>query len=815
MRVLVPGCLAIVSVVLVSVQAAGPFDSAQGGAQGASSNATAPAVATQRAVLNKYCVGCHNERLKTANLLLDKLDLGRLRDHAAEAEKVVRKLRAGMMPPGGAPRPDPATREALIGWMEQELDRDALASPELPPPGLHRLNRTEYTNAIRDLLGLQIDATTFLPSDDSTHGFDNMAGALGMSPALMEAYISAAGKISRLAMGRESAASQVEFNVPEATSQMYHVEGLPFGTRGGILIKYEFPADGEYIFKVVPVNEGNMGQGNRPFGGVPGEKLEVTIDGERVHLFDWDKDMVGFAVRFGVPTPPIHVKAGLHKVGVTFLATNFAPNNHDLNYSFLRTTLETSGIQGHSFFPHVGRVRIEGPFEAPASSDTPSRRRILACRPTSEKDEETCARQTLSALARRAYRRPATPSDVGTLMEFYSLGRKDGSFDQGIEMALQRLLADTEFVYRGESEPANLAPGTSYRISDVELASRLSFFLWSSIPDDQLMNLAVQGRLRNPVVLEQQVKRMLADPRSESLVSNFTGQWLNVRAMRDVAPIATLYPDFDDTLRLAFQREAELFFGSILREDRSILDLLTADYTFVNERLALHYGIPNVYGSQFRRVALGPEHDARRGLLGKGALLTVTSQPARTSPVARGKWFLQTFLGVSPPDPPPVVPPVKPRPEDAAGNTKAPTIRQQMEEHRTNPVCASCHKIFEPIGLSLENFDAVGTWRTLDEGTPIDPSGVLGDGTTLTGVASLRDLLVRYSDQYVRVLTEKMLTYALGRGVEYPDMPLVRSIVHGAAASNYRFSSLVMGIVKSAPFQMSTKPLKPAQHAAR
>jgi hypothetical protein len=808
-RLLVAGCLMIASVMLVSGQATRP--------QGPSSFATAPALSlsTQRAVLDKYCVICHNEKLKTANLMLDKLDLARVGDHAAEAEKVVRKLRAGMMPPGGMPRPDPATREALIGWLEKELDRTALAAPYLPPPGLHRLNRTEYTNAIRDLLGLQIDATTFLPSDDSTYGFDNIAGALGMSPALMEAYLTAAEKISRLAMGRASAASQAEFNVSEGTSQNYHVEGLPFGTRGGILIKHEFPADGEYTFKVVPVNEGNMGQANRPFGHIPNEKLEVTIDGERVHLFDWDKDMeAGFAVRFGVPTPPIRVKAGLHTVGVTFLATNFAPD-HNLNNPFLRTTIETGGIPGFAFFPHVGKVRIEGPFDAPSSSETPSRGRILMCRPTSAKDEEVCARQILTTLARRAYRRPVTPSDVGTLMEFYLVGRNDGTFEQGVEVALQRLLADTEFVYRGETEPANLAPGRSYRISDVELASRLSFFLWSSIPDEELLNLAVQGRLRNPLVLEQQVRRMLADPRSEALVSNFTGQWLNVRGMRDVDPVVSLYPDFDDNLRQAFQREVELFFGSIVREDRSILDLLTADYTFVNERLALHYGIPNVYGSQFRRVTLGPAHDARRGLLGKGALLTVTSQPARTSPVARGKWFLQTFLGVSPPDPPPNVPAVKPKAEDAAGNTKAPTMRQRMEEHRASPVCASCHKIFEPIGLSLENFDAVGTWRTEDEGTPIDPSGVLVDGTTVSGVASLRGVLVRYSDQYVRVLTEKMLTYALGRGVEYPDMPLVRSIVHGATASNYRFSSLVMGIVKSAPFQMSTKPLKPVQHAAR
>ena len=765
-------------------------------------------------MLDRYCVGCHNERTKTANLLLDRLDLARLGEHAAEAERVVRKLRAGMMPPEGMPKPDPSTREALIGWLENELDRTAVGSPHLPPPGLHRLNRTEYTNAIRDLLGLQIDATTFLPPDDSTHGFDNMAEALGMSPALMEAYISAAGKISRLVMGRASAVTQAEFNVPEGTSQMYHVEGLPFGTRGGLLIRHEFPADGEYIFKIVPVNEGNMGQANRPFGAVPNEKLEITIDGERVHLFDWDKDMVGFAVRFGVPTPPIRVKAGLHTVGVTFLATTFSPNNNSFNQPFLRTTLETSGIPGYVFFPHVGKVRLEGPFNAAASSDTPSRRKILACRPASEKDEEPCARQTLSALARRAYRRPVTPSDVGTLMDFYSLGRKAGTFEQGIEMALQRLLVDTEFVYRAENEPANLAAGARYRISDVELASRLSFFLWSSIPDDELMNLAVQGRLRNPVVLEQQVKRMLADPRSSALVSNFTGQWLNVRAIRDVAPIATLYPDFDDSLRGAFQREVEMFFESIVREDRSVLDLLTADYTFVDERLALHYGIPNVYGSRFRKVTLGPAQDARRGLLGKGALLTVTSQPARTSPVARGKWFLQTFLGVSPPDPPPNVPPVKPRPEDAAGNKKVPTMRQQMEAHHTNPVCSSCHKIFEPIGLSLENFDAVGMWRTEDEGNPIDASGILFDGTRIAGVADLREALVRYSDQYVRVVTEKMLTYALGRGVEAPDMPMVRSIVHGAAADKYRFSSLVMGIVKSEPFQMSAKPLRPAQQTA-
>jgi len=758
----------------------------------------APDAARQRALIDQYCVTCHNARTKTANLLLDQLDLATLKDHADIGEKVVRKLRAGMMPPTGVRRPDPATLDALIRFMEGELDRGATS--HLPPPGLHRLNRTEYANAIRDLLALEVDATKFLPPDDSTRGFDNIAGALTMSPALMEAYLSAAGKISRLAIGDVSAPSQAVFDVPPDTAQNYHVEGLPFGTRGGMLIKYQFPADGEYTFKV----KGVTGYFQAVLGGVKGEQLEVTIDGERVKLFDWDKEIANTTGN-GKATPRIPVKAGLHTVGVTFLATNDLPAT-ELNRPFQRTMNTPGSIPGFLFYPHVGQVWIEGPYDAKGANDTASRQKIFACHPAARAEEDACARTIVMRLAKHAFRRPATAADAKALMPFYQETRSEGgNFDDGIEAALQRVLADPEFIYRGEKEPAGLAAGARYRVTDLGLASRLSFFLWSSIPDDELIDLAAQGRLSRPDVLEKQVRRMLADKRSAALISNFTGQWLSVRSLKTAEPVVNLFPDFDDNLRNAFQRETELFFDAVVHEDKSALDLLTADYTFVNERLAKHYGIPNVYGEQFRRVTLPPELDMRRGLLGKGALLTVTSNAARTSPVARGKWYLQTFLGVSPPDPPPNVPALKERTVDSTGNAKAPTIRETLEAHRANAVCASCHKIFEPMGIALENFDAVGAWRTQDEGTPIDASGVLVDGTKLDGVASLRGATVRYSDQFVRVVTEKLLTYALGRGVEDGDMPIVRSIVRDSAPSQYRISSIVLGIVKSDPFQMNQK----------
>jgi hypothetical protein len=736
--------------------------------------------------------------LKTAGLLLDQLDPAHIHDHAETWEKVVRKLRAGMMPPAGMRRPDPPVLESMITFAENELDRGAAVN--LIPPGLHRLNRTEYTNAIRDLLGLDVDATKFLPADDSTHGFDNIAGALTLSPALMEAYLSAAGKISRLAIGDVSAPTQAVFEVPADTAQNYHIEGLPFGTRGGILIKYQFPTDGEYTFKV----KGVTGYFQAVLGGVKGEQLEVTVDGERVRLFDWDKE-ISNTTGNGRATQRIPVKAGQHTVGVTFLATNDVPGS-ELNRPFQRTMNTPGSIPGFLFYPHVGQVWIEGPYNAAGASDTASRKKIFVCRPPTARDEASCARTIVSTLVKHSFRRPVTPSDMAPLMGFYQAGRSDGgSFDDGIEAVLQRVLADPEFVYRLEPEPAGLPTGKSYRITDLALASRLSFFLWSSVPDDQLIDLAAQGKLKDPAILEKQVRRMLADPKSDALITNFTGQWLGVRSLKTSEPVVNLFPDFDDNLRLAYQREIELFFDSIAHEDRSVLDLLTADYTFVNERLAKHYGIPNIYGPQFRRVTLPAELDMRRGLLGKGGLMTLTSAAARTSPVTRGKWFLQTFLGVSPPDPPPNVPKPKEPAVDPTGNTKTPTMRQTLEAHRANPVCATCHKIFEPMGLALENFDAVGAWRTLDGDSPIDASGILVDGTKVDGIASLRDWLGHRSDQFARVVTEKLLTYALGRGVEYQDMPLVRSIVRESAANKYKFTSIMLGIVKSPAFQMNMK----------
>jgi len=765
------------------------------------SAAAASDAATQRKVLDQFCSGCHGQRAKTAKLdsavrlTLDDLDLTKIGDHADIWEKVVRKLRAGLMPPTNSRRPDAVTMNSLVTWLEGELDRSA--ETHLPAPGLHRLNRAEYTNAVRDLLGLEVDAAKFLPADDSSHGFDNMAGTLTLSPALMEAYLSAAGRISRLAMGSDTAARQVVFDVPADTAQNHRVEGLPFGTRGGMVIRYEFPSSGEYTFTV----KGVTGYFTRVLGQITGEKLELTIDGERVYLFDWDRE-IGNTTGFGGTSPRIPIRGGYHTVGVAFLATNDLPGT-ELNRPFERTMNSPGEIPGYQFYPHVGQVFLNGPFTGMPATDTPSRRKIFTCQPQTVQQERDCARAIVSTLAKKAFRRPVRESDLETLMTFYTSGRNEAkSFDGGIQAVVQRILIDPEFLYRSELEPAQTAADSTYRISQIELASRLSFFLWSSIPDDELLNLAAQNRLRDPATLERQVKRMLADSRARAFVRNFTGQWLNVRSMEASEPVVDLFPDFDDNLRAAFREEIELFFGSVMQEDRSILELLDADYTYANERLAKHYGIPNIYGPQFRRVTLGPELDMRRGLLGKGALLTITSQAARTSPVARGKWFLETFLGVSPPDPPPGV---ETDLSKKKGNSAPVSLRERLEAHRSNPVCASCHQIFEPMGIAMENFDAVGRWRTTDEGVPIDPSGVIADGTRLEGVASLRGVTRRYSDQFARVVTERLLTYAMGRGVEDPDMPMVRSITRDAAKTNYRFSSLVKGIVESPGFQMNMK----------
>jgi hypothetical protein len=604
-------------------------------------------------------------------------------------------------------------------------------------------------------------------------------------------------------MGDVMEPSLSTYRVPSDTSQDYHLEGLPFGTRGGLIVQHEFPADGDYVFKVFPINQGLM-DNNRAFGEITGERLELLVDGERVHLYDWDKDLArGSAVHAGTADVHFHVRAGVQAVGVTFLATQLAPGN-DLNQHFLRSSIETGGLPGFKFFPHVGKIEILGPFQPAGASDSPSRHKIFICRPASPAEETTCAREIVNALARQAFHRPVTDQDTELLMGFYQQGRNQGNFDTGIERALQRILADPEFVFRKEAEPPGVPEGGTWRISDLELASRLSFFLWSSIPDDELIRVASEGKLHDGTVLEQQVRRMLADGRSDQLVVNFAGQWLNLRALQSWAPTAALYPDFDDNLRLAMRKETELFIGSIVHEDRSVIDLLNANYTFVNERLAKHYGMPNIYGSNFRRVELPPEFDMRRGLLGQASLETISSQPQRTSPVGRGKTILQVFLGVSPPDPPPNVPALKEQASAVHAGGK-PTMRQQMEMHRKVEPCASCHKIMDPIGFSMENFDAIGKWRITDDGSPIDASGLLVDGSKLNGVKGLREALLRYSPQFVRVIVEKLLIYGLGRGTDYYDMPLIRSIVHEADSSNYRFSSLILGVVKSDAFQMNQK----------
>ena len=766
-------------------------------------------VEAQRGLLNDYCLKCHNYTDYAGGVEFEIFDPGNPHDDAKIAERMLKKVRAGMMPPAGEKRPDFATLQAFSTLLETSIDSQA--KPNLSVPKLHRLNRAEYANAVRDLLALELDATQFLPSDDASRGFDNQAGTLTLSPALLDAYLSAAARVSRLAMGTASSPTQVTYRVPEDTTQNYQVEGLPFGTRGGLAIDHNFPSDGTYTFKTFSVNLGNMGN-FRPFGEIRGEQLLVYVDGARVTQVDWDK---GFRVgkRFDEEgggqllsiDVTLPVKAGPHHVGVTFLATNYAPGL-DLNHAFERSTIETGGLPGFTFYPHIGSVRIDGPANASEATDSPSRARIFTCHPAQAGEEEACARQIASTLARRAYRGEASPEHVNTLMEFYAMGRRGGSFDDGVEAIVQRVLVDPKFVYRVESTPANLAPGAAYTVSNLDLASRLSFFLWSSIPDDTLLQVASTGQLSQPEVLRQQVRRMLADPRASALTKNFAGQWLGLRNLAGHAPVVDQFPDFDDNLRQAFRREVELLFGSLLTENRSVLDLLTADYTYVNERLAKHYGIPGVRGSEFRRVELEGAQSARWGLLGKGEFLTVSSQPGRTSPVIRGNWVLKNILGVPAPDPPADVPALKAKPGDAAGNSKPPSMREQMVQHRADPKCAGCHKLMDPIGFALEPFDAIGRWRTEDGGSPIDASSQMYDGTPVNGPSDVRTFLLKYQDQYLRNVTQNLMTYALGRGMEYDDMPTVRAVLHTAQSDGYRLKSLIEAVVMSDVFRSNVVP---------
>ncbi len=762
------------------------------------------APAPHRALIDRYCVTCHSDRVKTAGLTLETRDLSRVPEDAEVWEKALRKLRGGMMPPQGMPRPAQLNIDALVSFLETSIDSAAFAKPNPGRSPLHRLNRAEYANAIRDLLSLEIDATSLLPADDESNGFDNIADVLKVSPSLLEQYLTASRRISGLAVGDSDVtpASQV-YRVPPDRSQENHVEGLPLGTRGGLLVRHNFPLDADYDFSV--------GLLQNIVGYMPGlewpHQLEITIDGVRVFLtpVGGEDDNKLSDTNLGIAKDTldarlrkrIHVQAGPRDVGVAFIRRNSAESDEPLQ-PFTRD-LDLQNMNG---IPLVEHLQIAGPFDPTGPGDTPSRRRIFVCRPGGtnarprEANETACATKILSTLARRAYRQPVTQSDVQTLMDFYQAGRKQGTFDSGIESALRLILASPKFLFRDEPDPPNVVAGAIYAVNDLELASRLSFFLWSSIPDDELLNAAVEGKLKDPAVLERQVRRMLGDARSDALVKNFAAQWLFLRNLQSFVADQQEFPNFDENLRQSFRRETELFFQSIIREDRSVIDLIDANYTFVNERLARHYGIPNIYGTRFRRVTLADEN--RRGLLGQGSVLTVTSYPNRTSPVLRGKWILDNLLGTPPPAPPPNVPDLK----DAHEGGKVLSVRERMEEHRANSACATCHRVMDPLGFSLENFDATGQWRTKEEAGPVDASGRLADGTEVSGPVALRQALLKHPETFARTMTEKLLTYSLGRGLEYYDMPVVRAIARDAAASNYRFSSLVMGIVKSTPFRM-------------
>jgi hypothetical protein len=770
----------------------------------------------QRAVINRYCVTCHSQKLKTGGLVLEGLDPAAASTNPPVWEKAIRKLNTNAMPPPGLPRPSAAERQSLIASLEDQLDRAAAANPNPGRPVLHRLNRTEYANAIHDLLDLTVDAASLLPPDDSAYGFDNISDALGVSPALQERYLKAALKIGALAVGDPHVTPGSDtWRIKQDVSQNQHIEGMPLGTVGGMHVRYNFPLNGEYVFqaKLYRTNLNIMRGLSSP------HQVEFAVDGQRIRLatFGGPEDL---AALFEKPTDTgddvdarlrvrAPVRAGPHEVTVAFVQSGVVVP--DRLEPYIRSSVDNFDWAGS---PHIQTFAITGPFNAGGPGDTPSRRRIFTCHQTTD----LCAKQIIRVLARRAYRQPVSDKDLARLMTFYKQqAGQDGllrpvasrpgdardtlqpAFEAGIEAALQRILASPKFVFRVERDPAAEPP--VHRVTDLELASRLSFFLWSTIPDEELLNLAAQSKLSDPTVLDRQVRRMLNDPKAEALTANFAGQWLHLRNIPNFAPNSDLFPDFDDNLRQAMRRETELLFESIVREDRNVLDLLTADYTFVNERLARHYGIPDIYGSRFRRVPV--TDDARRGLLGQASILVVTSHAERTSPVLRGKFVLENILDAPVPPPPPDVPTLK----ETAEGERPKTMREQMEAHRADPACATCHKVMDPIGFALENFNAIGEWRAKDGPNTIDASGQLADGTPINGVAGLRDALTRQPELFASTLTEKLLTYGLGRGLDYYDMPVVREIVRDAGRDNYRFSSIVLGIVRSAPFRMRAAPV--------
>jgi mono/diheme cytochrome c family protein len=754
--------------------------------------------AAHTATVKQYCATCHSERGKAGGLSLAGFDAATILEQRELTEKIIRKLRAKMMPPSGAKRPEGSALADMALAFETRIDAEA---DRVPTPGARsflRLNRAEYQRAVKDLLALDIDVTALLPADTISQGFDNVADAQTFSPALMESYLRAAGKVAALALGdRDAEASEAHYRVPKTASQLQRVEGAPFGTRGGLSVMHTFPADGEYVFRV-----DLHGNACGFLFGAPStdEQIEISIDGERRALLAIDPKMYEGTTSLNVKSPAIHVPAGAHRVTAAFLQKFEGPVN-DLIAPIDHTLADTQiGVAfGITTMPHLKDLAIAGPTRVTGISDTESRRAVFTCRPTSTRNEQDCATEIVRKVATKAFRRPVSDVDFADLMGFYQMGRDERDFEGGISAALEAILASPQFIFRLESAPANAVAGSPYKLRDLDLASRLSFFLWGTGPDDALAQVAAQGRLSAPGMLERQVRRMLADPRSEALAQRFAGQWLRLRDVEEILPDALLYPYFDRTLGRAMMRESELFFDSLVREDRSLLELITADYTFVNERLAKHYGLPNITGTEFQRVTV-PE--TRRGILGHGSVLVQTSVADRTSPVMRGKWVMEVLLGSPPPPPPPNVPALEET--GAATNGRVLTVRERMEEHRKNPACTSCHRVIDPLGLTLENFDVTGRWRIKDNGHPVDSSGVLYDGTAMEGPIGLRAALIKNKDPFLLSFTESLMTFALGRRLEATDLPAVRRVIRGAARQDYRLSSFILGVVGSPAFQMNT-----------
>jgi hypothetical protein len=751
------------------------------------------AAASGQTLVSQYCAGCHNSNLKSGNVDLSKLDLTHPDQNAELAEKAIHMVRVGMMPPPGMPRPKPEVIASFLNTLETQVDQAAETHLNPGRPALHRLNRTEYANSIRDLLAVDIDVAALLPPDDMSHGFDNMADVLTVSPTLMEGYIRAAGRISREAIGDATAPALTKsYQISRVLNQTRHIEGTPFGTRGGIAVVHDFPADGEYVFKL-----GFYYSPTGPLFGLnqgKGQQIEVAVNGTRVALLDINPAMT--LAKDGIKTDPVKIKAGPQRISASFIVKQDGPLEDE--YRMIEQSLvdvSAGTVPGMSTLPHLHEFSVTGPTNITGISDTPSRRKIFVCRPTMASDEIPCAKRILAVLTRQAYRRPSTDNDVEALLGFYQSGRNGGDFESGIRTAIQAMIASPEFVFRFERAPANVAPGSNYRLSDLELATRMAYFLWSSGPDEQLIAAASQGKLKDPAVLEKQVRRMLADPKSEALTRTFAFQWLHLQNLRDWSPDLFLFPDFDRTLTQAMVDETELLFDNVMRQDRPLTELLTANYTFVNERLARHYGIPNVSGSRFRRVELTDPN--RFGLLGQGAFLMQTSMANRTSPVRRGQYVMDVLLGTPPPPPPPV-----PLLKEVGLNDKPQSVRERMQEHRKNPTCAGCHNLMDPIGFALENYDAVGVWRTNDLGFRIDPSGKMYDSVKLDGPASLREAIVRHSDSFISSFTQRLLAYGVGRVIDYRDMPFVRVVTREASKNDNRFSAFVLGIVKSPAFQM-------------